>query len=210
MGQSKVLYTIGKAILLPAYKLLYRYKVIGSDLVPKDGGCILACNHLSYSDPVLLGLAQKRRLFFMAKSELFKNKFAAFIIRSLGAFPVERGAGDGKAIKTGEDLIQEGNIMTIFLEGGRSKTGELMRPRSGCALVAQQMQVPVIPACITVVGNPKHTFAKRVIHFGKPLTPQELGLTVDGGRRELKNASNAIMGAIKNMRESDLNDYKKG
>ena len=210
MGQSKVLYSIGKVLLLPAYKLIYRYKVIGSENMPKQGGVILACNHLSFSDPVLLGLAQKRRLFFMAKSELFRNKAFAFLIRSLGAFPVERGAGDNKAIKTGEDLIKDGEIMTIFLEGGRTKTGELMRPRSGCALVAQQMQVPVIPACITIVGNPKHTFAKRVIHFGEPLTPEELGLTPDGGRRELKDASNRIMAEIKKMREQDLREYKKG
>lgn len=208
MAQSKVLYSVGKVLLWPAYKLIYRYKVIGSEYMPREGGMILACNHLSFSDPVLLGLAQNRRLFFMAKSELFRNPIASFVIRHLGAFPVERGAGDGKAIKTGEDIIREGNVMTIFLEGGRSKTGELMRPRSGCALVAQQMQVPVIPACITITGNPKHRFAKRVIHFSKPLSPQELGVTPDGGRRELKNASNAIMGEIKRMREEDRVDNK--
>lgn len=210
MGQSKVLYSIGKVLLLPAYKLIYRYKVIGSENMPKQGGVILACNHLSFSDPVLLGLAQKRRLFFMAKSELFRNKFASFIIRHLGAFPVERGAGDGKAIKTGEEILCEGNVMTIFLEGGRTKTGELMRPRSGCALLVQQMQVPVVPACITIVGNPKHTFAKRVIHFGKPMSPEELGLTTAGDRRELKKGTTMIMDEIKKMREQDLNDYKKG
>lgn len=209
MAQSKILYTIGKGILLPAYKLLYRYKNIGSGQIPKEGGFILACNHLSFSDPVLLGLCLKRRLYFMAKVELFKNKFAGAVIRALGAFPVERGAGDGKAIKTGGDIIREGNAMTIFIEGGRSKTGELMRPRSGCALVAQQMQVPVVPACITIVGNPKHKFAKRVIHFGAPLSPSELGLTTVGDRRELKNASSRIMGEIKKMREQDLNEYKK-
>ena len=71
------------------------------------------------------------------------------------------------------------------------------------------MQVPVIPACITVVGNPKHIFAKRVIHFGEPITPQELGLTPDGDRRQLKYASNKIMDAIKEMREQDLNEYKR-
>lgn len=210
MGQSKVLYAVGRVVCTPIFKLFYRYKRINCNSIPESGGYIVACNHLSYSDPVLLGLCQKRRLFFMAKSELFHNKFFGALIRGLGAFPVERGAGDGKAIKTGEDLIKDGEIMTIFLEGGRSKNGELMRPRSGCALVSQQMQVPVIPACITVIGNPKHLFAKRVIHFGEPLTPEQLGLTPDGGRRELKEASNRIMTEIKNMREQDLREYKKG
>lgn len=203
MGQSKVLYRVGKAVCRPIMKVFYRYKFINNNSIPHEGAYIIASNHMSFSDPVLLGLGQRRRLFFMAKQELFKNKFFAGLIRALGAFPVERGAGDGKAIKTGEDLIKEGNVMTIFIEGGRTKTGELMRPRSGCALVAQQMQVPVIPACITITGNPKHRFAKRVIHFGDPLTPQQLGLTPDGDRRQLKNATNMIMDEIKKMREQD-------
>lgn len=203
MGQSKVLYRVGQAVCRPIMKVFYRYKFINNNSIPHEGAYIIASNHMSFSDPVLLGLGQRRRLFFMAKQELFKNKFFAGLIRALGAFPVERGAGDGKAIKTGEDLIKEGNVMTIFIEGGRTKTGEFMRPRSGCALVAQQMQVPVIPACITITGNPKHRFAKRVIHFGDPLTPQQLGLSPDGDRRQLKNATNMIMDEIKKMREQD-------
>lgn len=204
------LYAIGKVLLFPIFKLLFFLKVNGKENIPKTGGFILCSNHMSNLDPVFLGLAQRRQLFFMAKSELFRNKFASFIIRRLGAFPVERGAGDGKAIKTGEEILCEGNVMTIFLEGGRTKTGELMRPRSGCALLVQQMQVPVVPACITIVGNPKHTFAKRVIHFGKPMSPEELGLTTAGDRRELKKGTTMIMDEIKKMREQDLNDYKKG
>lgn len=203
MGQSKVLYRVGQAVCRPIMKVFYRYKFINNNSIPHEGAYIIASNHMSFSDPVLLGLGQRRRLFFMAKQELFKNKFFGGLIRALGAFPVERGAGDGKAIKTGEDLIKEGNVMTIFIEGGRTKTGEFMRPRSGCALVAQQTQVPVIPACITITGNPKHRFAKRVIHFGDPLTPQQLGLTPDGDRRQLKNATNMIMDEIKKMREQD-------
>ena len=210
MAQNKVLYTIGKAVCMPIFKLLYRFKTVNADNIPTEGGVIIASNHLSNSDPPLLGLSSKRRMYFMAKVELFENKFFGALIRALGAFPVERGAGDGKAIKTGEDLIREGNVMTIFIEGGRTKTGELMRPRSGCALVAQQMQVPVVPACITVIGKSKSIFAKRLIEFGEPLTPEQLGLTVDGGRHELKNASNMIMGDIKRMRERALNEYKKG
>jgi 1-acyl-sn-glycerol-3-phosphate acyltransferase len=211
MKNSKLFYNFARNICRPFLKLVYRYIIVIDEEIPQECGFILASNHLSFSDPVLLGIAvKKRRLFFMAKIELFKNKLFGALIRGLGAFPVERGAGDGKAIKTGIDLIKDGEIMAIFIEGGRTKTGELMRPRSGCAVVAQQMQVPVIPACITIVGNPKHLFSKRVIHIGKAISPQELGLTPDGGRRELRGASEKIMGEIKRMREQDLIEYKKG
>lgn len=204
MGEYNALYTIGKAILPLIFKPIYRYKVINKNNIPKDGGYIIACNHLSFSDPILLGVGQRRRIFFMAKDELFKNKFFSSVIRTLGAFPVKRGAGDGKAIATGEDLVRQGKVMGIFIEGGRSKTGDFMRPRSGCALLAQQTGVPVIPACITIKAkNFKRPFAKRIVHFGEPLTNEDLGL-VTGDRRELKNASNMIMDKIKEMRERDL------
>ncbi len=207
MAQSKALYAVGRVICTPIFKLIYRYKVINKNNIPNDGkGYIIASNHLSLSDPVLLGLCQKRRLNFMAKDELFENKFFAALIRKLGAFPVKRGAGDGKAIKNGEDIINEGNLMTIFLEGGRSKTGELMRPRSGFAVIAQQTGAPVVPCCITKVS--KHLFSKRIIHFSEPITTEQLGLdSID--RRALRNASNIVMGKIKEMRESDLNEYSR-
>ena len=209
MAQNKALYTFGKGLLMPFYKLLYRYKVKNKGSIPAEGGVILASNHLSFADPVLLGLCEKRRLYFMAKKELFRNKFAAAVIRALGAFPVERGAGDGKAIKTGEEILREGNVMTIFLEGGRSKTGDLMRPRSGCALLAQQTGFPVVPCCITK-RNFNRMFSKTIIHFGEPISFEELGFTAECGRRELRNATNKIMDEIKRMREEDANELKKG
>ena len=208
MGQSKAFYAVGKAVCAPIYKLIYRYKVINKNNIPNDGkGYIIASNHMSFADPVFLGLGQKRRLNFMAKDELFSNKFFAFIIRHLGAFPVKRGAGDGKAIKNGEDIINEGNLMTIFIEGGRSKTGELMRPRSGFAVIAQQTGASVVPTCITKIGKRK-LFAKRIIHFSDPISVEELGLdSID--RRALKNAGKIVMGKIQEMRENDLNEYSK-
>ena len=208
MGQSKAFYAVGRAVCAPIYKLIYRYKVINKNNIPNDGkGYIIASNHMSFADPVLLGLGQKRRLNFMAKDELFSNKFFAFIIRHLGAFPVKRGAGDGKAIKNGEDILNEGNLMTIFIEGGRSKTGELMRARSGFAVIAQQTGAPVVPVCITKIGKRK-LFAKRIIHFSDPITVEELGLdSID--RHALKNAGKIVMGKIQEMRENDLNEYSK-
>ena len=209
MAQNKAFYYFGRTLLFPFYKLLYRFKVKNRDAVPAEGGVILACNHMSFADPVLLGLSQRRRLYFMAKAELFRNKFAGAVIRALGAFPVERGAGDGKALKTGEDILREGNAMTIFLEGTRTKTGELLRPRSGCGLVAQQMQLPVVPCCITK-RHFHHMFSKTIVHFGAPLTPAQMGLTPEGGRRELKNATNMIMDEIRKMREEDAKELSQG
>ncbi len=209
MAQNKALYTFGKGLLMPFYKLLYRYKVKNKGSIPAEGGVILASNHLSFADPVLLGLCEKRRLYFMAKKELFRNRFAAAVIRALGAFPVERGAGDGKAIKTGEEILREGNVMTIFLEGGRSKTGDLIRPRSGCALLAQQTGFPVVPCCITKRSF-NRMFSKTIIHFGEPISFEEFGFTAECGRRELRNATNKIMDEIKRMREEDANELKKG
>ena len=177
--EHKAFYFACKAIVICIFKLLYRYTVIRECELPKTGSYIIASNHLSNTDPVFVGLTHKRRVYFMAKVELFKNKFFGGLIKILGAFPVTRGANDGKAIATGEDLINDGKVMTIFIEGGRTKTGELMRPRSGCAVIARQTKAPVVPMCITVVGNKKNIFAKRVIHIGKPLSYEELGFSND-------------------------------
>ncbi len=209
MAQSKVLYTIGRAVCAPIFKCIYRYKVINREAVPDDNkGYVIASNHLSLTDPVILGLSQKRRINFMAKDELFDNRLFAWLIRNLGAFPVKRGTGDVKAIKNGEDIIREGNLMTIFIEGGRSKTGELMRPRSGFAIIAQQTGVPVIPVCITKTKNTK--FARRIVHYSEPITVEELGLVGENmDRRVLRNAGTVVMDKIKEMREQDLNAYSK-
>ena len=206
--EHKAFYFACKAIVICIFKLLYRYTVIRECELPKTGSYIIASNHLSNTDPVFVGLTHKRRVYFMAKVELFKNKFFGGLIKILGAFPVTRGANDGKAIATGEDLINDGKVMTIFIEGGRTKTGELMRPRSGCAVIVRQTKAPVVPMCITVVGNKKNIFAKRVIHIGKPLSYEELGFSNDEepSPREYREASRIIMEQISKFREMDRKD----
>lgn len=205
MKQSGIFYKIAKNICRPFCKLLYRYKYINRNSLPKDGSFLLVGNHLSYSDPILLGLGQKRYLRFMAKSELFNNKFFGFIISKLGAFPVKRGAGDGKAINKGEEILENGGVVTIFFEGTRSKTGEFLRPRSGAAMISYATNTPIVPVCITPVGK-KWLFSKRYIHFGDPITPKELGMET-GSPREFRDASRKIMEKLQNFREQDINDY---
>lgn len=203
-----VFYKFCKCIVLPIFKVLFRYKVVRECELPKEGSYIIASNHLSYTDPVFVGLTHKRRVYFMAKTELFRNKFFGGLIKILGAFPVTRGANDGKAIETGEDLINDGKVMTIFIEGGRTKTGELMRPRSGCAVIARQTKAPVVPMCITVVGKTKSVFSKRIIHIGKPISYDELGFSneEEPSPKEYREASRRIMDEITKFREMDRVD----
>ena len=197
------LYFIGRCLLIPIYKLMFFYKVNGKKNIPKKGAYIICSNHLSNHDPIMLGVCVPRQTYYMAKAELFKNPFGAMIIRGLGAFPVQRGAGDGKAINEAEEVVKKGRLLGIFIEGTRSKTGEFLRPKSGASIIAHQMNVPVIPVCITPKNKKYKLFQKITVSIGKPMTPKELGLE-KGTPEEYRNASRMIMGEIKNMREKDL------
>lgn len=202
MGQSKVLYSIGRVVCTPIYKLCYRYKAINNHTIPESGGCILACNHISFADPVLLGLCQKRRLFFMAKSELFKNKFFGEFLNAIGVFAVKRGKSDEKAIEEAENILKSGKVLGIFIEGTRSKTGEFLRPKSGAAVLAHKSNVKIVPVCITGSSkdNKIHIFKKTIIKFNAPITPEELNIK-ENSRLEIKSATNLIMSKIKEMRD---------
>ena len=176
-----------------------------------ESGFIICCNHLSLNDPFFLAIAHKRRkIHFMAKEELFKNKLLAAAITSLGAFPVSRGNSDRSAIVRAKEIVEEGNVLGIFIEGTRSKTGELLKPKSGAALIAYQTNAPVLPMCITPRGGGVKKLFRRVkISSGKLITPEELGI-VDGTSKEIRNAARLIMDRITELREEDLADFERG
>ena len=197
------LYFIGRCLLMPIYKLMFFYKVKGRENVPKKGAYIMCSNHLSNHDPIMLGVCFPRQIYYMAKAELFRNPIGGQIIRWLGAFPVNRGAGDGKAINEAEEVVKKGRLLGIFIEGTRSKTGEFLRPKSGAAIVAHQMNVPIIPVCITPKDKTIKIFKKVTVSIGKPMTPEELGLA-KGTPEEFRNASRMVMAEIKKMRENEL------
>ncbi len=197
------LYFIGRIILWPIYKLMFFFKVNGRENIPKNGAYIICSNHLSNHDPIMLGVSLRRQIYYMAKAELFKNPIGGQVIRWLGAFPVNRGAGDGKAINEAEEVVKKGRLLGIFIEGTRSKTGEFLRPKSGAAIIAHQMDVPVIPICITPKNKQYRIFQRVTVSIGKPMTPQELGLN-KGTPEEFRNASRTVMNEIKKMRENDL------
>ena len=198
--KKSLFYSFWRIVIRPFFMLKYHLEFRETENVPDSGAYILASNHREAVDPIFIGEAIKRQVFFMAKDELFKNKFVGWFLGHLGAFPVERGSSSSRgAIKHFEDIVKEGRLMGIFIEGTRSKSDDFLPPKNGVSLIAYDTKTPVIPVCITIKGK------KHIVHFGKPLSTEELGL-INGGARELRSASRAIMDKIKVLREQDLRD----
>ncbi len=128
--------------------LLGRMKVYGRHHVPHRGGVLLVANHQSYLDPVLLAVYLRRPMSYLAKSELFRNKFLGWLIRSLNAFPVKQGAGDVGAVRETIRRLREGHMLSIFPEGARTLTGEMNPIQPGAALVVKRAGVPIVPVVL--------------------------------------------------------------
>ena len=194
-----MLYCFGYWVVRFLYFLFYHIQVEGRENIPTSGGFVLASNHRSYADPPLLATRLRgQRCVFMAKEELFRNKFFGWLIRKLGAFPVTRGAGDNGVIETAEQYVRSGRVLMIFPEGTRSKDGRVGRGKTGVALIAAQTGAPVVPVGITFTGK-LHFRSKIVVRFGKPIQAAELALGEDPKPRELAALKTRIMTEIKGL-----------
>lgn len=196
-----VIYNTVLTLLWPVFKLLYRFDVEGSENIPRDGKCIICPNHTSNADPILLGISNGRKLFFMAKVELFQNKIMSSIFKFFGAFPVDRGNSDKTAIKTATQVLEDDEPLVIFIEGTRSKTGELLRPKSGAAMLSFKTNTPIIPVFIGPAGGGRVKILKKIyVRIGTPVDPKVLGFET-GASKEFRDASRKVMKKIKELRE---------
>jgi len=159
--------------------------------VASAGGLIVVANHTSYWDPVILGCALRRQVFFMAKEELFRIPGLGHVIRWLGAFPVRRGAADRAAYRTALTLLRQGRAVGIFPEGTRSHTGRLLPPQSGAAVLALRTGVPVLPVYIR---GSRGLIGRVSVRIGRPMA-------FAGREQDLDAVSRAIMQAIEILRE---------
>jgi 1-acyl-sn-glycerol-3-phosphate acyltransferase len=171
-----------------------QYIVVGEESIPNKGGAIVVANHKYYQDPILVGCScLRRRFYFVAKKELFQSFWFSLLIRSLGAFPVNRERVDRETIQTCTQLLAKGNLVLIFAEGTRNTNPNLdiLPLKTGFAFLANRAKVPVIPIYISKAENifqfqvPKK---KIYVHIGKPI-PWNQPL-----RKLVENTQNALHG----------------
>ena len=188
-------------IAYPFVKLLWLVKFEKPKDMPKTGPVVLCCNHISYLDPVLLELSMHRWIYFMAKQELFRNKLFAALIKFLGAFPVKRGTGDQEAINTGFEILDEGKVMGIFPEGGRSKDGKLMRAKAGAVLFAAKTGAPIQVMAIKTKNQKVRLFKPITVKFGRLIDPSEFQIDSPHSTAQMREASKLIMDEIARLLE---------
>lgn len=156
---------------------LFRTQVIGRANMPASGGVILAGNHISYADPILLWCRSPRPVHFMAKSELWESTVFGTGLDYFWAFPVNRGEADRTAITKAGDYLKAGEPVGIFPEGTRNLDGEA-EAQGGAAFLALRNSVPIVPVGIAGTerisppGSRGVRFPKVVISFGRTIDPE--------------------------------------
>lgn len=188
-------YSLARFVVIIVLLTFRRWIVTGQGNVPQQGGAIVVSNHTSYWDPLAVGCALNRPIHYMAKAELFKNPLFAALIRSLKAYPVERGKSDRKAIRHTVNLLHTGQMVGIFPEGTRSKSGRLQKAHLGAAMLAFKAKVPIVPVGIS---GSQGVVSRLQVVIGKPIPlPPVVGARPK--REQLEHYSTQVMEAVNKL-----------
>lgn len=203
---------IGRAILRPYLWLRFRPIVTGRENVPVSGPVLMASNHLSAFDTILIPSFAPRKVQFLAKASLFRSRIGGWFFRQIGAIPVHREASSAaqEALDAGREVLSAGNVFAVFPEGSRSHDGRLYRGRGGAAWLALETGATVVP--VGLIGtNRKLAGGSRRAHirFGAPISLADLA-DLPGGRAR-REATSRIMSAIGGLTGQELADaYLEG
>ncbi|MDR6866471.1 1-acyl-sn-glycerol-3-phosphate acyltransferase [Microbacterium resistens] len=216
LHRAGFLYLLGRLVLAPLARLVYRPRVEGRRNVPRTGPVILASNHLSFIDSIAIPVSAPRRVHFLAKSSYFEGTgFRGALIgnfmRAVGAIPVNRGAGQAAldALEQQRQLLADGQAVALYPEGTRSTDGRLYKGRTGVAFLALETGAPVVPVGLIgtdkamPVGAKRPSFGHRVtIRFGEPIDLSHHGAASSGRAR--RQATDEIMTAIHALSGQEL------
>lgn len=192
-----MLYSFAKAVLFILFHFLYRIKAKGIENIPVNGGFVMCANHVNACDPIFIAISMKRSLHFMAKKELFQNRFLRFLFTHIHAFPVDRSNVGMSTLKAAVRLLKEGKCLLIFSQGTRMKEIDVTNAKAGAALFAIKAGVPVVPVGIR---SSFRFFQPVNIRFGEPIsfeTYRDKRLKSE----DLNGITSSIMEKVKSLAE---------
>lgn len=168
-----LVYELVRALLAPVVLLVYRTRTLDQRRVPPTGPAIIAPNHFSVLDHFFIAVPLRRRVQFVAKSQIFRPPLGAVYSHG-GAFPVRRGQRDDEPFVTARAILRRGGLVVMYAEGGRSRTGELGQPRYGLGRLALESGAPVVPTAVSgsagVRGWRRMRFPRVTVKYGEPVS----------------------------------------
>ncbi|GAA3591656.1 lysophospholipid acyltransferase family protein [Klugiella xanthotipulae] len=201
-----VLYRVGRAVLWPLARVLYRPTVTGRENVPRSGPVLFASNHLSALDSLAIPLAAPRHVQFLTKAHYFEGPGILGAVRrwfftSIGAVPVHRGAGHAaqEALDSGREVLRNGHTFAVYPEGTRSRDGRLYKGRTGVGWLALETRATVIPVGLIGTDGQPPAGQRRGrtpvrVAFGRPVDLSDLSSAGSGADR--REATDRIMAAV--------------
>lgn len=194
-----LVFDMARMVFLPLCMLVFRARSMDAQHVPASGPAIIAPNHFSAMDHFFCGIYLRRRVRFMAKSQLFRGPLR-FLLPRLGAFPVQRGKGDERSIETALELLRQGGVVVIYPEGGRSRSGRVgERARRGVGRLALESGAPVVPVAIDSLRarNWKRLeFSQVVVRYGEPL---RFGQPASATVAEQQAAADTVLAKVREL-----------
>ncbi|MBI5204926.1 MAG: 1-acyl-sn-glycerol-3-phosphate acyltransferase [Nitrospirae bacterium] len=197
-----VAYRFTTTLFFILLKIFFRLKIIDVEKVPEKGGVIVVSNHVSHLDPLVIGVAiRKRQSTFMAKSGLFKIPLIGAFVRTF-SFPVDRDNPQPSTIKEAVKRLKNGEIIVMFPEGGRSRDGSLLDAKRGTGMIAAMSKAAIVPAFIEGTDKALPAGARRIrlsrikVYFGEPIEIKE----TETGKDFQERIGSDIMEAIKSLK----------
>jgi len=170
VNRHSALWAVGGPVVGGAAALATRLRSYGAERVPREGGVVLAINHFSWIDIPCVGFATPRPLYFLAKVEAHRVPGLGEFIRAYGTISVRRGESDRDAVRRMREVVRDGNVLGVFVEGTRQKSGVPGHVQPGAAMVALQEGTPV--CCVAIHGSQRWkpgNFAPVSMVWGAPM-----------------------------------------
>ena len=190
------LYDVFRPLAKGFISLRYCVTSFGEENIPQKGAFILAANHISALDPVMIISRCPRTLHFMAKDELFKNPVFASFLKKMNVFPVKRQTSDKRALEFAKRIISSGWVLGIFPEGSRIKDASPKRAKNGVSYLAAKTKADVLPVSIYKAPGVRKLRPQITIRFGKLIKNSELGFSEEYSQQKIRESSEKIMSAI--------------
>jgi 1-acyl-sn-glycerol-3-phosphate acyltransferase len=203
-------YDAVRVVLTPYLLLVHRARCIDSHNIPADGPVIIAPNHFSFLDHFFVAVYLRRKVHFMAKSQLFQRPMQ-FIYTHGGVFPVRRGHHDEEAFKTAHEVLARGDIVVMYAEAGRSRSGELGKPRHGIGRLALESGAPVVPTAIAGTERARNwkrlQFPKVTVQFGEPIRFEQVP---EPAKEQAQAASELVFEGVRVMHSRLRTEGRRG